>query len=254
MEEKQQSRKKGSKLLTVIIVLCIIVILVSGYFIVSYLLESKAASDEYNNIIIEVKHIDDDKSKTSIDFDKLLAINSDIVGWIEIPGTVIDYPIVKGTDNEYYQYYTVEKEKLSAASIFMDYTNAGDFSDANTVVYGHNMKNGSMFHSIESYFEDGFYSAHSYMNVYSATGAKYKGEIFAVFSIAADYDYRNSYFENDDAFEAFITDMKSRSIINVGMEILPGDRIITLSTCSHFGHNSSNQRLVVMAKLVEENT
>ena len=93
---------------------------------------------------------------TVIDFDALRAINPDIVGWIVVPGTTIDYPVVQGRDNEWYLHRTFRGERNSAGAIFIDYLNAPDFSDGHTLVFGHNMQRGNMFAPLHGWDGDRF--------------------------------------------------------------------------------------------------
>lgn len=250
---RREQLKKKKLIYNIIIVICIIALLISGYFIISYFMETNAADSEYESIINDVKNTDsligNTEASTSIDFNKLYEINSDVVGWIEIPDTVIDYPIVQGTDNDYYQSHTFKKEKVKSAAIFMDYRNDKNFADKNTVIYGHNMKNGSMFHTIQLFFDQKYYEAHPYVYIYTPDETRYKAEIFTIFTIDSTDKYRTMDFNSDDEFKKLVDEMKSRSEIDINVDVSKNDRIITLSTC----HSSNgDKRLVIMAKLTEE--
>ena len=91
-----------------------------------------------------------------IDFDGLRAINEDIVAWIQIPGIGVDYPVVQGKDNEHYLHYTFDGKENKAGSIFLDYRNRADFTDSKMILYGHNMKDGSMFSNLKKYQNTAF--------------------------------------------------------------------------------------------------
>lgn len=91
-----------------------------------------------------------------IDFDGLRAINKDIVAWIQIPGIGVDYPVVQGKDNNHYLHYTFDGKENKAGSIFLDYRNRADFKDSKVILYGHNMKDGSMFSNLKKYQDAGF--------------------------------------------------------------------------------------------------
>ena len=97
-----------------------------------------------------------EESLPQIDFDGLLAINEDIVAWIQIPGIGVDYPVVQGKDNEHYLHYTFDGKVNKAGSIFLDYRNRADFTDRKVILYGHNMKDGSMFSNLKKYQEASF--------------------------------------------------------------------------------------------------
>lgn len=174
----KESRKKKKKKMTasdvvliVIFVVAITVAAVSGYKLYSIMMEYKAGVDEYNEIADtvvkerdadaeEVKKLKDAKghetkhwtSPLEINFDELKSINQDVAGWLYMEALPnINYPIVQGSDNDFYLHHTYKKESIFAGSIFVDCKNTKDFSDQNTIVYGHNMKNGSMFGTLKQY-------------------------------------------------------------------------------------------------------
>ena len=92
----------------------------------------------------------------TIDFAELRKINEDIVAWIQIPGIDVDYPVVHGEDNEYYLHHTFQKEANKAGSIFLPYRNRADFTEQRVIIYGHNMKDGSMFGNLKKYQDNAF--------------------------------------------------------------------------------------------------
>ena len=175
---KKTKKKKGGPLnviLTLGIVVCIGVIAYSGYKLISTGLAYKEGEDEYNSLrkytmeVTEPETVtdsgeeedaqEDNRSPVDasavpqepvtpplqVDFAALQAINPDIVGWIYIEALDISYPVVQGEDNDFYLHRTFEKKDNFAGSIFVEYRNSGDFTDPNTIIYGHNMKNQSMF-------------------------------------------------------------------------------------------------------------
>lgn len=108
----------------------------------------------------------DEEDSVQIDFDGLYAINEDIVAWIQIPGIGVDYPVVQGEDNEYYLHYTFERKANIAGSIFLDCRNRADFTDNKVIMYGHHMKDGSMFSNLEKYQDDEFRKGHGKVILY----------------------------------------------------------------------------------------
>lgn len=102
------------------------------------------------------KQEDPEENLPEIDFDGLRAMNGDIVAWIQIPGIGVDYPVVQGKDNEHYLHYTFDRNANKAGSIFLDYRNRADFTDRKVILYGHNMKDGSMFSNLKKYQDAGF--------------------------------------------------------------------------------------------------
>ena len=173
-ESRKNKKKKmtaSDVVLIVIFVVAITVAAVSGYKLYSIMMEYKAGVDEYNEIADtvvkerdadaeDVKKLKDAKghetkhwtSPLEINFDELKSINQDVAGWLYMEALPnINYPIVQGSDNDFYLHHTYKKESIFAGSIFVDCKNTKDFSDQNTIVYGHNMKNGSMFGTLKQY-------------------------------------------------------------------------------------------------------
>ena len=135
-------------------------------------LEYRAGTQEYDRIREYVKEDPQQETEESlegqavdrpvppeVDWESLKAINPDIIAWLQIEGTQISYPVMKGTDNDYYLHHTFEKNYNSAGSIFIEYTNSSDFQDCNTIIYGHNMRNGSMFGTAQKVFPEPGFSA-----------------------------------------------------------------------------------------------
>ena len=121
----------------------------------------------------------------TVDFASLQAINPDIVAWLRIPG-VLEYPVVRGKDNSYYLNHTVQKTYNIAGSIFLDYRNERDFSDSKNIIYGHNMKDGSMFHVLRNYQDIDFFQEHTDMEIYLPDGRTLNYQIIACEQVPAD--------------------------------------------------------------------
>ena len=116
-----------------------------------------------------------------IDFEGLQAVNPDVIAWIDIPGLSISYPVVQGTDNAYYLHHLFTGEYNSSGSIFADWHNQPDFTDPNTIVYGHNMKNGSMFGTLSHYQDQALWEASPYFYLY-VPGKVLKYQIFSCYA------------------------------------------------------------------------
>jgi len=176
-------------------------------------------------------------------------INDDTIGWITIEGTTIDYPIVQASDNSYYLTHDCNGNKSKYGSIFMDYHNAADFSDKHTILYGHNMKNGSMFHDLNDYSSHVYLDEHTYIKVYSQ-GVDRKWAIFSTYSTEPDFNYLQTAFDSPEEYSIFLNALLSHSEFNdLKVQVSAEDKILTLSTCSD---DLENGRRVVHAKLVEE--
>jgi len=182
----------------------------------------------------------------SVDFASLLAQNSQVVGWIYSPNTVISYPVLKGGDNEYYLHHTMTGVENASGSIFMDAVCEGDLSDDNTILYGHHMNNGSMFASLANYKQTGYLEEHPVLYYYTPDRV-YMLEVFACFVTGGDSDVYAFNFATRDEFQQFINRMYSRSNFDTGVQVTSSDHIMTLSTCSY---EYDDARYVVLCKIV----
>lgn len=166
---------------------------------------------------------------------KLHEENAEVIGWIKFDNMDISYPVMQAKDNDYYLYHTYSGEENSAGSIFMEASNLPDFSDYHTIVYGHNMKNGSMFGSLKNYKTKDHYKGNEYFTVYTLDSV-YRYQIFAYYDISMYGDVYNNQFGPDDYFQMFIDKMVKRSYYDTGVQPQKTDRILTLSTCSTKGN------------------
>ena len=182
-----------------------------------------------------------------IDFASLKAINEEVVGWLYLPDTVINYPVVQGEDNSYYLKRLVDGNYNANGSLFVDHQNEMDFSDDNTLIYGHHMDSGKMFATLVKYKDQEFYDAHPV--AYFLTEEKnYKIEIFSGYVTTPDSD---SYLLTAGSREQTIEWMKEmfhNADFFADVTIMPEDHIVTFSTCDYEFHDA---RYVVHGKLVE---
>ncbi len=177
----------------------------------------------------------------SVDFDKLLSENPDVAGWLWIEDTDISYPIMRGEDNNQYLYTGYNKLHTSSGSIFMDYKNSADFLDFNTVIYGHNMKNGTMFGSLKKYEAQEFFDRHPSVYIFTPD-EDYKYTVFSAYKTESDSDSYTFTFETQQDMQDYIKLLCENSLVN--SELIPktDDRLIMLSTCTSVVRN---QRFVV---------
>ena len=179
------------------------------------------------------------------DLDALRQVNEDIIGWILIPDTVINYPLLQGEDNDYYLKHTWQGKKNVAGAIFMEYRNEPDYEDFNTILYGHNMNNGSMFASLRRYAGEKYWKKHPY--VYLATDAGvYRYEVFSAYRADVGSTTYGLSFQQEETRKEFLIHALENSKINTGVIPEITDRILTLSTCSGAGYST---RWVVHARL-----
>ncbi len=198
-----------------------------------------APSDDYNEEFELVK--------AKLNYLKMK--NSDLYGWINVGGTNIDYPLVQYTDNDYYLNNDFYGEYLPAGSIFVDYRCDTDLlANRNTVIYGHNMLNGSMFGSIPKYLKKSFFDENRTITLTTPKGV-YTYEIFSIYETDMYYSYIKTSFQSDEQFLEFAYRMRDNSIfVQKDLEFNADDRILTLSTCTN-GYYI--YRYALQAKLVD---
>ena len=176
-------------------------------------------------------------------------INADIVGWLTIPRTNIDYLFVQAGDNDFYLRRDLYKQQLYAGSIFMESRNSKDFSDFNTILYGHNMKNGSMFHNLRKFAETDFFEGNQTGTIYLADRI-FTLRIFAYLVIQADNEvvYQNQATSWDEK-ERYFTYVRDRARQYREIDLTEQDRVVTLSTCAY---EYDDARMVLVARLDEQ--
>jgi sortase B len=190
---------------------------------------------------------DDSGEKTiNAELVPMYEINSDLVGWISIEGTGVDYPVMKGTDNDYYLDHNIYGNTSILGSIFMDYRN--DYDDINIIIYGHHMDDGEMFGYLNDYRYESFYEEHKEIS-FDTLYDHYTYEVIAVCLGRVMYideeGFRYYNYTNDEyELDSFFMDLRNQSIYPVDHEFENSDRFITLSTCSN---DSEEGRLYVVA-------
>lgn len=168
----------------------------------------------------------------SVDFESLESINEDFVAWICLEDTVINYPVVQGDDNDYYVYRLFDGTENKSGTIFMDYRNQPDFTDRNTVLHGHHMKDGSMFQLITHYKMQSFYDEHPYFLIMTPDG-NYKLELFAGYVASLNEQCWRTDFDSDEEFLKWVDKAVSRSKFKSDVIPTAEDRVVTLSTCDY---------------------
>lgn len=180
------------------------------------------------------------------DFAALARVNPEIVAWIKAQDSVIDYPVVQGKDNSYYLNHLFTGKANSMGSPFVDYRTPGDFSGAVTIIYGHYMKNGSMFASLAKHKKQSYYDAHPVMELYTPDG-DYTIELFAGIIANGSIEFLRRDFDDDEDYLAYIETLKNASTFRSNVTVRADDRIVALITCSY---EFSNARYAVFGKLV----
>lgn len=181
----------------------------------------------------------------AISLEALREINPDVIGWIRIPDTRIDYPLMQGTDNDYYLNHTWDNHKNAVGSIFLEYRNSPELTDYNTIVYGHNMNNGSMFAGLRQYSSAKFCQKHPYVYLLTDAGV-YRYEVFSSYKAKVDSVAYGLSFQQEQTRADFLIHALENSDEDLGIVPEKNDRILTLSTCSGAGYST---RWVVHARL-----
>ncbi len=168
----------------------------------------------------------------AVDFDLLLEQNGDVVAWLYCPDTVISYPVVQGKDNQYYLRRLLDGSWNSSGSIFMDYRSEGGFSGWNTVIYGHNMKNDTMFGTLEEYREQEYYDAHPVWYLLTP-GQNYKIELLGGYTTSGNATNTTGFPKTQAERDGLIAAVRQNSTFQSAAAVTDGERIITLITCAY---------------------
>ena len=180
-----------------------------------------------------------------IDLNVLRAENPNVVGWIRIPDTKVDYPLMQAEDNAFYLKHDWQGEKNVVGSIFMEKENSRDLTDFNTILYGHNLQSGNMFSALHDFDTPGFWEEHPYVYLVTDAGIL-RYEIFSTYNAPVESSTYRLAFRQEKTRVAFLEEAIANSLIDTGIVPATTDRILTLSTCTGLGYSS---RRVVQARL-----
>lgn len=282
MKKSHQKKDKTTLLLTALSVLLVGVFLFSGYKLLSTLLEYRKAANMYNGLTGEF--VSDrsgdaapgaagapgtagtagavstqrpgagqsassqpmERSPIEVDFSALLAKNRDAVGWIYSPDTVINYPVVQGSDNDYYLHRLIDGTWNPSGTIFVDARDTLCFDGRSVILYGHHMNDGSMFASIVNYKKQDYYAAHPNLYLNTPSG-NYRLAVFSGFVTSADSSVYTFDFSSDAEFTDYVNRMKGFSDFSSDVTVSASDRIAVLSTCTY---EYDDARYVLFAKMV----
>ena len=218
--------------------------------------DSEMAADQYEEWLASIQNANaetiesvDEPRISDAGFAALQAINPDLVGWLWIENSAIDYPMVQGNDNTYYMDHLLDGTQNKSGTIFMDYRNDGNFEDQNTLIYGHHMKSGAMFAELVNYQKEGYYAQHPKMMLYTPQG-DYEVEFFAGYTVPIRNVAMPCFFmtyADQTEFMECIQEAKQRSSFESDVEVMPEDRIVTLVTCTYEVYDA---RYVLQGKLI----
>ncbi len=255
------SKKKGKGLYRLIFIaqlISIIVIAIALYYIYIWYTDNKNTDKILENIYSKVDILSEDvnvdeieTSMLKLDFDNLISFNSDTIGWIRVWGTDINYPVVQTNDNNFYLTHSFDKSYNKAGWIFADYTNSNlknNQLDENTVIYGHNRQNRSMFGTLSNTLKKEWRDTEKnrYIN-FSTRDESMVWEVFSTYTIDSENYYIKTSFSSEEEYEKFIKTIIDRSVYNFNVNVTTQDKILTLSSCTNIGEG----RTVVHAKLMK---
>ncbi|MEG0025963.1 MAG: class B sortase [Bacilli bacterium] len=274
--KKDSPAKKKQKFntYTIIIIISIIVFIIGGFFLFKWYIDGAKSNNIQKNIKekVEIKETSGGEAINpparteeihndywdymkmpliNVDFHKLLKINQDTVGWLQVSGTNINYPIVQSGDNDYYLHHAFNGSTNNAGWIFADYRNDLSSLDKNNVIYGHGRLDTTMFGSLKNILTSNWYNdSNNHVIKLSTLTQNTLWQVFSVYSINAESYYITTDFPTTNQYDQFLKTLKSRSIFSFSGNVNPEDKIITLSTCQ----DNYDHRVVMHAKLIKAET
>lgn len=285
---KKEKRIKNEKLQIALIILCTLIFIGCAIWLILYLVDAGKGAKQADSlkaeyimvegepvdgevsqpgepidteepkekVVIDGREYDDfaelDVSERKIDFASMQAdVNEDIYAWVYVPGTKVDYPILQRSgNNDFYLDHDLNGKKASCGSIYTENYNKKDFNDNHTVVYGHNMKNGSMFKSLRNYDDKDFFEENKYIYVYTESDTRVY-EIFGAYEYTDEHLLLNYKTDNAGGFQKYLDMVKKQpdasGHFNRELTVNSSDKIITLSTCIS---GKDGSRYLVQGKLI----
>lgn len=208
-----------------------------------------AAQNAEEPTVLPEKTYNEELEKMRAGLKALEQINPDIYGWISVEGTNINYPLVQGEDNDFYLNHAYTGEYLPIGSIFVDFRCEDSITrNFNTVIYGHNITSGTMFHDVTKFFRDEYFDD-TYIYIYTQDGI-YIYEPFSVYETRYDYNYFRTGFTSADDFIEFAEELRDNGKKSRDISFDKNDRIITLSTCTNGAYYSRYALHAVLIKTI----
>lgn len=253
---RRRSRRKAGKQKKVlfdvisgtVLIAAVCVFVFSLYQLIMMLIPYYTGGKEYDKIQDLAVEADADGTGFSVNFDELLDINPDTIGWIRFDEpSIINYPVVKSADNEDYLTKTFSENDNKLGAIFVDMRNSSDFSDRNTIIYGHHLNvSPDMFSRLNEYEDESFCKEHPDFYIYTPDGKVRTYTVFAAGKISAVAENYVVDFESDEEYEQFLEKCRAASAYQVDVELNAQSQIITLSTCTN---ERDDERFVVQGVL-----
>lgn len=275
MKEKMNNKIKlkwKNIILILIFLILFITLNISIYNIIKWKLDSNKTNEEINTIQenTNIEEVKDNKgteiikqaekipkenpywdyikmNMIDVNFDNLKRINSDVVGWIKVNGTNINYPFVQSKDNKYYLTHSFSKSYNNAGWVFLDYRN-NNINNRNTIIYAHGRTDKTMFGTLRKVLNNGWINnTNNYVIKISTEKENSLWQIFSIYHIPTTNNYLQTEFKDEREYQRFLNILKNRSNHNFNTSITSNDTILTLSTC----YNDS-EKMVVHAKLIKK--
>jgi len=279
MTSELSRKKRKIRLLYVLLVICIIAVIVSASGIVRELYATRQGRSYYTTLSADIETrprspgysrptengsstgtgsndngtndfdhgFDDYIWEPYVDFEALGSRFHGAKAWIKLEGTLIDYPIMQWTDNYYFLGRLPDGTIHRSGSIFLDFRNNADFSDKHSLIYGHESRTEDMFGALKNYRRQAFYDENPVIHIYTPE-RDYELVLFAAYLVDSGVEVPPLRFNDESSFEAYINDLKRRSLFRSNVEVSPDDRIVSLCTCAY---DYTNARLIIVGKLVE---
>lgn len=275
MKEKMNNKIKlkwKNIILILMFLILFITLNISIYNIIKWKLDSNKTNEEINTIQenANIEEVKDNKgteiikqakkipkenpywdyikmNMIDVNFDNLKKINSDVVGWIKVNGTNINYPFVQSKDNKYYLTHSFSKSYNNAGLVFLDYRN-NNINNRNTIIYAHGRTDKTMFGTLRKVLNNGWINnTNNYVIKISTEKENSLWQIFSIYHIPTTNDYLQTEFKDEREYQRFLNILKNRSNHNFNTSITSNNTILTLSTC----YNDS-EKMVVNAKLIKK--
>lgn len=244
-----------SKLKKIIIIILSVIIIIAAFFFIKSvkdIIEAKSIGKLLDNIKVDESRVTEDLTIRMLQLEELKKQNNDIVAWLEIENTAINYPIMQARNNDFYMKRNYKAKWSLAGSLFVDSTYKWENKSSNFLIYGHNNKDGTMFHDLLNYSSEDFYKEHKEIRLTTTIEDK-KYEVVSVFYSKVfdktDKDFKYYKFINpkdENEFMNYYKNIKSMSIYDTNINAKYGDKLITLSTCEY---SQTDGRFVVVARL-----
>lgn len=245
-ENTTKRRKSSSLLFKIIVIILLCVIGFSLYKIGTIGCGYLQGRNSYNKIAEEAG-AKAGKDDVQVNFDKLRKKYPDVKAWLYSKGTIINYPVAQGNDNDWYLHHTLDGKWNGAGTLFIDENNKKPFKDFLTIIYGHHMRDGSMFGSLVKYRDAEYYQKHKTLRLYTPKH-KYDLEVVGVCTIPSDSEMYKLDFADDAEKQEYLDQIDAMTEMQCETKATVDDRLVMLSTCTY---EFEDARLVLFCKLVE---